>query len=304
MNESIFLQKKRSYNNIGNNINIILSPEFYWVRVFDIPIESKKEALNSLPMLFEDFIDIDGYKFYIVKLEKYKYLGFAYNEENIKDIIKEAGIAVKKVQNIYFAQNEFSSLIQNDTPIIIENKNYLFKDQILVQLPESFQIDSADELKVSEIKLSSDYFILNNFSKYISNKMAISLSLVILILSSLVFIKTLSIKNDITLYGEKIEDIKTQNELPPSLFQTKSILETLQKSEKKYLEFRKVLSYGINFKNISKGELVSIDTIGKKIVFTYFKIDERKMKTHFSKEFKNVKFSKNKDKFIVEIINE
>ena len=304
MNETIFLQKYKTFNNITTNINIILSPEFYWVRVFDIPIESKKEALNSLPMLFEDFINIDGYKFYIVKLEKNKYLGFAYNEENIKKAIKDSGIQIKKVQGIYFAQNEITNNIENETLLTIEDKNFLLKDGILVQLPMSFTIENNKIIDISQLKLSQNYIILNNFSKYISNKMALSLTIVLLILSSLIFVKILDTKLNISSYEEKIEELKIKNNLPPSVFQTKSILESLDKTEKSYIKLRKILSLGINFKSISNGQLLSVEQMGKKIVFTYTKIDENKLKSYFLKNYKKSSFTKNNDNFIVEIINE
>jgi len=83
MNNIIFLQKNKSYT-INDTINLILSPEFYWVRIFDIPVDSKKEALATLPNLFEDFIVMVGYKFFLQKLSKHNYFGLTYNESEIK----------------------------------------------------------------------------------------------------------------------------------------------------------------------------------------------------------------------------
>ena len=86
-NKIFFLTKKSRYS-YGEAADIILSPELYWVRIFDIPITNKRDMIKVVPTLFEDFLDVEEYKFYAVKQEENKYICFAYNENEITKIQK------------------------------------------------------------------------------------------------------------------------------------------------------------------------------------------------------------------------
>ena len=60
-----------------SKVDIILSPEFYWVRVFKLPVKSITQAKTVIPSLFEDLIvDNDKLSYYIIKIEENKYLCF------------------------------------------------------------------------------------------------------------------------------------------------------------------------------------------------------------------------------------
>ena len=39
-----------------SKVDIILSPEFYWVRIFEIPVKNTIQAKAVLPTLFEDLL--------------------------------------------------------------------------------------------------------------------------------------------------------------------------------------------------------------------------------------------------------
>lgn len=305
MNEAVFLEKNKTYNS-ENNINLILSPEFYWVRVFDIPIESKKEALLALPNLFEDFLDdIDGYKFYIIKLDSNKYLGFAYNDEQIKNAIKEAGLNLRKISSIYFAQNEFSSLVNkedNTTSIFsIDESQYIYQDDILVKIPQSFYVDDSLSVELTNIELSKEYISLDNFSKFISNKQAYILSAIFICFALMFFSKTIYLENTIKGYDDQIDNIKSEANLPATFFQTKSILETLEGTQLQYTKLRDVLSYGINFKSQFAGILKDISFSNKRVVFTYSEVDEKKLKRYFSKLKNKKEFSGSTATYKVEV---
>lgn len=305
MNEAVFLEKNKTYNS-ENNINLILSPEFYWVRVFDIPIESKKEALLALPNLFEDFLDdIDGYKFYIIKLDSNKYLGFAYNDEQIKNAIKEAGLNLRKISSIYFAQNEFSSLVNkedNTTSIFsIDESQYIYQDDILVKIPQSFYVDDSLSVELTNIELSKEYISLDNFSKFITNKQAYILSAIFICFALMFFSKTIYLENTIKGYDEHIDVIKSEANLPATFFQTKSILETLEGTQLQYTKLRDVLSYGINFKSQFAGILKDISFSNKRVVFTYSEVDEKKLKRYFSKLKNKKEFSGSTATYKVEV---
>ena len=104
MIQTIFLEQHTTLHkplSKKEKVNIILSPIFYWAKIFTIPIDSSKKALPLLANLFEDYFDTDGYSFYTVQLEENKYLAFAYDEFKIIHFLKKVKIPLKNIENIY-----------------------------------------------------------------------------------------------------------------------------------------------------------------------------------------------------------
>ncbi len=295
MTKIIFLQKEITNNlELTSNVNIILSPEFYWVRIFDIPITSKKEALGVVPNLFEDFFDVEGYKFYIIKLDEHRYLSFAYREQDILDSLQNNNIDYKKVSNIYFSQNEFT---KNQSFQIDENK-FLYKDEILVKIPTNMKaMFDTVELDISKIELSKDKISINQSSKYIDRTSAYILSTIFILFSLVVFSKTYSVNQQINLYPIKIEKLKKDYNLMSSMIQTKSVLKQFDKISKKHNNSREVLAYIINFKQKVSGTLKNLEFKNGTIYCTFLDTNFQNMKKYIQKKYK-ITESNSKDKVV------
>lgn len=110
--KKIFLStNSRVFEN--SKVDIILSPEFYWVRIFEIPVKNIFQAKQIIPTLFEDLIDENGdLSYQVIKLEENKYLCFAYINQKIFEAIKESGLNLSLVNRVYFAQNECKEFSQ------------------------------------------------------------------------------------------------------------------------------------------------------------------------------------------------
>ena len=120
-NKKVFLSTNTKITST-QKVNIILSPELYWVRIFDIPVKNTTHARHVLPTLFEDILsNVSELSYQVVKLEENKYLCFAYVNKTIYEAIKKSGIPLSLVDNIYFAQNECKSYPQ----FIVDNKSFL-----------------------------------------------------------------------------------------------------------------------------------------------------------------------------------
>jgi len=304
MIENLFLQKGDEPIQIDSNVNIILSPEYYWVREFDVLIDSKKDALLALPALFEDYIDNTThiYKYFIIKLEKHKYLGFAYDEEYIKIALKDRGINLRKIVAIYFGQNEFRTFSSNDI-FSISNVQYSYQNDILVKIPDIFRIEESVSIDLSSLELSKNYFSINNYSKYISNKSAYYLSFLFIILAIAIFSKSFYLQKNNTEILSKIDEIKIEKKLPQTLFQTKAIISELEHNEKKYLIIRKLLADILNIKSYdNNATLVSFDLNGQRMNVVYKNGNSTKIKTYFQKEYKNTQVKISGENIIVEII--
>jgi hypothetical protein len=280
------------------------------VRIFDIPIESKKEAFLALPNLFEDFIDIEGYKFHIQKIDTNKYLGIAYDDEFIKNEIKNSGLSLRKINGIYFAQNEFIKFYEEQEENVdnevfsIHDAQFVYENNILVQLPKSFHIDNTKAIDLKMLSLSKEYVVLDNFSKFISNKNAYLLSIFAIIFSILLLIKALYIHNIGNKVEQNIDTIKQESQMPSTLFQTKSILQSLEKTENNYKKLRDIFEFGINFKKAFPGLLQEVEYIGKTITFTYLGVNANSVEQYFAKLENKKRYIKNNESLKVVITHE
>ena len=237
-NKILFLNKTSKYSYEGD-VDLVLSPEFYWVRIFDIPIESKKEVLKVVPTFFEDFLDIEKYKFYTIKQDDGKYLCFAYDENNITQAIESANLSLNQISKIYFAQNEFSEL---DSFKILD-EYFSYQDDILVKFPKEFvSDDSFKSCDISTLTLSKHKISVNKTNKYIDNKSLYVLSSILIVVSLLNFTKSFMISNTTKSIEQNKMAIKKEYNMLPTIMQTKSVVKTLENIQSSQVKLRDELN--------------------------------------------------------------
>jgi len=273
--------------NSDDRFNIILSSEFYWVRLFDIPIRSKKDVLVATQNLFEDFFDTTDYKFYSIKIEEFKYLCFAYKEQDIINKLEQLNIDIKKVDNLYFAQNEFKNFAQEKSAIKCEDNFYIYQNDILVKLPLNISaMMSSNDINLQNIELSKHKFSINRSSKYIDNKSAYILSIIFILFSVGIFFKTYTTNNIIKQYDIKKENLKTKYHLMSSTIQTKSVLKEYEKVIQKNNNTRQTLQYAINFKQKVAGRLDKLEFNNGNLNIDIIDSNLQHLKNYFSKKYK------------------
>jgi len=234
MSYKIFLSKTSNIS-IIDKVDIILSPELYWVRVFDIPIVNKNEALKVVPTLFEDFLEIEKYKFYIDKIEENKYICFAYDEELLIKTIEDANLNLSQILNMYFAQHE---CVKYKT-FKVRDEYFLYDNNILVKVPKQFiDIESIEELEVNSITLSAHKIYIDKTNQYIDNKSIYILSSIFLIISLINFTKSIGLNNQINQLSEQKINITKEYKIPSTMFELKSIIKTLERKDDKQIKIR------------------------------------------------------------------
>jgi hypothetical protein len=292
MKKNIFLQKHTKIeDNVSSAINLILSPTYYWVKEFELPITSIKEVQKVVPNLFEDFFDITNYKFYVQKIEENKYLCFAYDEELILNALVNANIDNKKISNIYFAQNEFKSFFNEELNALmnINDEYFIYQKNILINIPNILALNLDNKVvDLEEIEFSKFKISINKSSKYMSNKYAYILSSIIIVFAILVFTKSISINQSYLKYESKISKLKKLYSLPNSMIQTKSIIKQYNKVEDKYTKTRNAFLYIINFKLHATGTLKSCEFRNGMFTLIYANTDIDKIKYYISKKY-NIK---------------
>jgi len=241
MNKKYFLSSNTKIYEISK-VDIILSPEFYWVRIFDIPVKNINQAKKVVPMLFEDIVvNSDALSYKIIKLENNRYLCFAYINQKIFDSLKDSGIDLSLVNNVYFAQNECKEYRQ----FFINNSSFLYTDDgILIKAPSELLSEKFELSEVlNNIKLSSHKIGIKFYDNSLDRQYINILLFCLFIIFSLNISKYFLYSNEISKIDSSIENMKKNNNLPSSMIQVNSIINENSKVLRNEIRNRKIIYF-------------------------------------------------------------
>ena len=240
-NKNIFLSTNSKIQT-HEKVDIILSPEFYWVRIFEIPVKNIMQARHVLPTLFEDILEnVTELSYQVIKLKNNKYLCFAYINRRIYEAIKKSGISLSLVNGIYFAQNECTNYEQFKN----EGKSFLYtEDGILVKVPNLLASQSVELSKdIDSIVLSSNKVDIKLYNNVLSTKQIYSIVFVLIVISIMNIYKLFDYKNEVLVLEDKIQEIRLESKLPNSSIQTNSILKNNSRKIQNEIKKRDFLEY-------------------------------------------------------------
>ncbi len=281
-NKRVFLYSNRKLL-ADTKVDIILSPEFYWLRVFDIPVKNNTQAKNVVATLFEDIVDnTSDLSYQVFKLEDGKYMCYAYSNKKIYEAIKNSGISTSLVNAVYFAQNECNEF----KSFRVDGINFVYTDDdILVKLPKGVRDDEAINLdeKINSINLSSNKVDIKFYSNVLSTKYIYFIVAFLAIVSFFNIVKVFSYSSSASNIDEQITSIKKKSSLPSSSFQTKSILKKYKSKIDLELRKREVLSYILQDK---KFNLNSILLEKDRLLLVFENEDKNKVEKYISKKYK------------------
>lgn len=284
--KKIFLcSNTKIYEN--SKVDIILSPEFYWVRIFDIPVKNIVQAKAVLPTLFEDILlKVGELSYQVIKLEDNKYLCFAYINKKIFEAIKNSGINLSLVNAVYFAQNECKDFRQ----FIVEDKSFLYTDDnILVKVPKEMLSQKVDLNEfIHSVTLSSNKIDIKLYNNFLNTNQIVLVLIICSIVSVLNFSKYFSYKNEISKQDEKIQEIRALNNLPNSSIQTDSIINLNKKIAQKELNKREAIFY-ILLNN--KIEIKDITLENDVLEINVLNTDKKKTEEYISSKYKIISSS-------------
>ncbi|RXK12171.1 hypothetical protein CP965_10355 [Halarcobacter mediterraneus] len=266
--KTLFLSSSSKFLNIEEKVNIIISPEFYWIRKFEIPVKTEKQAKLILPTLFEDIIEEDSSElvYQVKKIEENLYLGFAFDNGKIFEAIKKSGINVSNIDSLYFAQIECKDISSFSSA----NQNFIYtQDNILVKLPSNLPVDNSPiDNKLDKIDLSSFKVNIKLYNSAILNSKNLSFIYTFFILLALVnFIKYFSYKLETNNIEENLEKISKASSLPSSKIQTNAIINKYKST--------------IEFEN-KKREIISYFVSNSSLGLNFFEMDNNSLSFYFN----------------------
>jgi len=292
--KKLFLTSKTKFEETDEKLDIIISPEYYWVRKFELPIKTEAQARHVLPTLFEDIVDditILSYK--VIKLEENQFLCFAYNNKKIYGAIKNLNINISNIISIYFAQNECKEY----KSFKIDKQYYMYtSDDILVKAPiDLFENAISLESVLENIIFSPHKLQIKLYNNILNMRYYY---FVFFIFISLIFIngiKYFDYSERISKTENQIFKIKQQNNLPNSLIQTNAMLREYEKDISSEKRKREAIEYILkNSKNSLKKLILNVN----KIELLYESKDKNEFERYLKKEFKKVQVILIKDKLI------
>lgn len=215
---------------INEDINVILSPQFYWIKKIDIPMKSLKNAKE----IAHSFFDLEGeYFFNAIKIDN-DYFAIAIDKNlnlNIDD---------KYIKSIHVAQTEF---FEYDC-IKIDNEHYLQKiDNIIFCFP--YGKEKCIELKEIINKPLSKYNF-NFKNKILLETSHIFFFIISLILSILFIINGFEYKNISSKLNTQKNTLLSKYNLPNTSFEIDSILLNLENIDKSQSKIRKDIEFFSN----------------------------------------------------------
>lgn len=241
--------------NETSKVDIILSPEFYWVRIFDIPVKTIKQAKDIIPGLWDDILtNSDQLSYKIIKLENNKYLCFAYINKIILEHFKLSNINLSLINNVYFAQNECIDYKE----FCIDNSSFMYTDdKILIKVPNEL-LSNKIELKnvINNIKLSSHKVDIQFYNNSLEKRYIKILFVCFFVIFILNIMKYISYSLEISKLDTKIESIIKNNNLPSSMIQINSIINENSKIVQKELQKREALHYVLSNEKYKVASLV------------------------------------------------
>jgi len=293
MIQTIFLQTNTIFKPLHKKekVNLILSPSFYWVKVFTIPVDTPNKALFLLPNLFEDYFDIAGYSFYVIKIAENQYLSFAYDEEKIIQKLKSLDIAQNKILNIYFAQNEFQNHLnlEEQKAFGYGDEVFIYEKELLLKIPNNLVNDATiPQIELSKIVFSEHFIQLHSYKKLTSNKSVQFASSILLGFSILLFIQTFLFKQMANEYPNKMETIKQQYNLPPTTIQANAIVEEYDKTTREYKRYRDAIGVVVSANTIPNVTIEGITLENNKLLVTYKTSKAQQVEDYLKKEFRKV----------------
>ncbi len=264
-NSTIFYFTHSSVIKESGVYDVILSPEFYWVKKVNLPVKKIRAAKNLAESVYAGSLP-EGDFVYEVSKSGDEFIIIAYDKDKIAKEISKKFIKNAKVSAIYFAQNEFSEL--EGCCGVDESNSLINLNSLILQVPRvctESKKDINDYLK--DKKLSKNRVTLSSFEGSIIGTKELYL------IASGVFLLFVSFSADLINYKGAIKELEeqksqivAQNSLPQTSMQLKSIKQSLIKTYERQKKMRDEI-FALNGLNLQKGEFIeSINTNPKETV--------------------------------------
>jgi hypothetical protein len=221
--------------NLEGSYNIILSPEFYWVKKVSLPLKYLRDVKRLLPSLFEDILPQGEYS-YSVYREGDEYVAFAYEDRAILKLLEEKGYNVQMLHEVYFIQ---ALLGKKQTPLRInEQTSLLQKDEIWVALPTQW-VQEGKPLEITQLTLREGVR-LSTFTHIIDTTLLLKTTSLLTLFALVFFIQSYFIYQENGKLQEQKQQIFTEYKLKATTMQNEAMLKSYKQLHERQIAIREV----------------------------------------------------------------
>ena len=221
------------------SFNVVLTPQNYIVKKEELPIKQEYQAKKIVLSIFDNYIDNkEDYSFFVYKEDKY-WIFIAYKYNEILELLKEAGISLSQVENIFFIQQMQHSISK---PILLSNNQVLTViDGIVTIIPK--EILPPDTLYADDdftAKLPKKSISITTTSIF-TTKLSISLSIVFILFGILFIVEAQRYVKSIEESEAKIEQVLENYPSLHSSYTRNSILSKYMKIDNEQRSKREMI---------------------------------------------------------------
>ncbi len=143
----LYLHKKSRPLEAGT-YDIILSPQFYWVKKVSLPVKRVSDAKRLAESVFEGSLPQGTFSYEVLKADDGDFIIIAYDREAISGMLAEKSGENAQINGVYFAQTACKDL---DTCCSIDEESSLVNlNGLLMQIPRNCtdaKLEMSDYLK-------------------------------------------------------------------------------------------------------------------------------------------------------------
>ncbi len=244
-----------------HHVNVILSPSFYWTKLQELPVLTVYGAREYSTSVFEGLLPEGNWTYFVQKEDKNLYRFFAFDQDELLDFIESIGGDKQYVRSLYFAQNEFSDILDEEQTkfVSINDDKCMTKVQdTLVLIPKTmvsnseyiYDVINDVSLSSNNIKIDTNISINTDiFMVFVVVGLIFSLGFIINIITYNIEIAKLENKT--------IEKIKTLK-LPETSFELDAIATQSSAKIKDQINIRKNIKQISTIKTTQYGKIKKI----------------------------------------------
>lgn len=220
-----------------DNITLVLSPHYYWVKAERLPVKSIHQAKKMAASLFDGAIALGEYDYHVIKNDDIFWV-FAYDSVEIAEQIAASGLRPNQISEVYFAQSECVGI---QSPLLIDSEHVLVDNEgVISMLPKQYANTWMN---------AQDYFDSHQFSKHriginlhqstlLNDKTIQRLTIVSLVFVLIFFIDYIRLNQHVQALQLKKFAVIEQFNLPETSFELKGLKRSLEATEARQMAFR------------------------------------------------------------------
>ena len=284
-NELFYFSKNSPVQEKGH-FDVILSPEFYWVKKVELPVKKVSAAKRLAESVYEGSLPSGDFA-YDVSKHNDAFIIVAYDKEGISAELSKKFIKDAKVSAVYFSQNEFLEL--EDCCGVDQYNSLINLEGLIMQVPRVCT-ESKKEIGayLENKKLSNKKITLSSLeSEVVGKKEVVVLATGMGLLLTSFGLDWFNYAQATKKLDDQRTEIITKYNLPQTSMQLNSIKKSLTKTFKAQKKIRDEV-FGLNSLRLQKGEFIDRINASKSETVVVIKVESEARESQIKANLKSV----------------